>query len=274
MNPKPAISVVMPVLDPHPVFFPEAVKSVLSQSFADLELIIVEDPSASSAAALLEGIRDERVVHHRNHARTSLIAQRNHGLGLARGDWVALLDADDVSEPRRLQEQLAFLQRRPEIDVLGCQLSIIDQNGRVIGYRSYPREHDQIARAMKRLNPLAQSSLMFRRQLVLDAGGYRYERYPCGEDYDLWCRLMKGGARFANHPELLLRYRIQPGQLKLQRLREHLLCTIDIKRTYWEADFDLGDRLRFWAERGLLTLPPSLVLRLFQAVQYQKRPPA
>ncbi|MEO8702118.1 MAG: glycosyltransferase, partial [Kofleriaceae bacterium] len=134
----PLVSVVMPVLDPHPVYFREAVESVLAQTLTDLELVIVEDPSAARGTEMIAELRDPRIRHIVNATRTSLVDQRNQGLHAARGELVALLDADDIAVPARLQKQVDYLRRHPDVDVLGSQLFIIDHEGTQVGMRSYP----------------------------------------------------------------------------------------------------------------------------------------
>lgn len=260
----------MPVLNPHPVYFPEAVESVLAQTFTDWELLIIEAPGETSAAPLLAKYADSRIRHVANPARTSLVGQRNQAVDLARGQWLAMLDADDIAEPHRLATQLAYADAHPEIDVLGSHISIIGPQSQLIGHRVYPQSHEQIAAAIRRFNPLAQSAVMVRRDLVIAQGKYQYQKFSVAEDYDLWCRLLCAGAKMANVPERLLRYRIQPDQTKSARLREHLLATLDIKKTYWKSQLTMLDTLRMGLERTLLHLPPSLVLWLFTRTQFRK----
>src|SRR6185369_10850241 len=100
----PAVSVVMPVLDPDPTYFRLAVESVLRQTLADLEFVIVEDPSPRSAATVLAEFADPRVRHFVNPARTSFAAQINRGLQESRSDLIARFDADDICDPRRLEK--------------------------------------------------------------------------------------------------------------------------------------------------------------------------
>src|SRR5262245_23347565 len=123
------VSIIMTVLEPHPRYFPEAVASVLAQSYSPWELVIVEDPSASSAGELLRQFSDSRIHHVCNPERTSHVRQRNQSLKLARGELVATLDADDRCHPDRLARQVAFLRKHPEIGVVGTQLAIIDAKG-------------------------------------------------------------------------------------------------------------------------------------------------
>ena len=107
---------------------------------------------------------------------TNLVEQLNTGLEQCRGALVARMDADDVSLPDRLALQVDFLQRHPEIDVLGGQLEAIDEAGRRIGARRYPLWHDQIVAAMQRYNPLAHPAIMFGRDVVRAAGALSLSR--------------------------------------------------------------------------------------------------
>src|SRR5450755_4237615 len=149
---EPIVSVVMPVLRPHAQHFRAAVESVLAQTLANLELVIVEDPSEIDGRELLSGIDDPRVRHIRNPERTSLVDQRNRALAECRAELVAMLDADDLAEPTRLATQRTFLDDHPDIGVLGSALTIIDDASQVLGSRTYPLSHEAIVAAMTRYN--------------------------------------------------------------------------------------------------------------------------
>jgi glycosyltransferase involved in cell wall biosynthesis len=265
---KPLVSVMMPVLDPHPVYFRAAVESVLAQTLTDLELVIVEDPGRSSGAEILSGIADPRIRHICNPKRTSLVDQRNRALAEARADFVAMLDADDIAKPERLQKQYDYLQAYPNVDVLGTQLFIIDESGKQLGFRSYPLKHAQIVAAMHSYNAIAQPSVMARARALRDVGGYQYRTFPVNEDYELWSRLASRGAQLANHPEPLLEYRIHPYGTKAQMLHRMLRATIDVKNRYWRDQMDARAKIRYWGEHVLLGLPAPWVLRLFIMTQY------
>lgn len=261
----------MPVRNPHPVYFRAAVQSLLAQTFDDFELIITEDPGETSASPLLAELSDSRIVHQRNERRTSLIEQRNHGFETARSEIVALADADDVSDPLRLARELSFLETHPDTDLVGSALTLIDGAGKALGRRTYPSDHTEILAALRRYNPIAQPSVMLRKRRVLDAGGYTYTKYAVNSDYDLWCRLARAGARFANLPEPLVQYRIHPDNLKSSKLRDVIAATIDIKKTYFSGALGLRGHARLGLERALMFLPPPWVLKAFVATQYRRR---
>jgi hypothetical protein len=193
----------------------------------------------------------------------------NQGLLECRAELVARMDADDVAEPERLRLQVELLTRCPDIAVVGSQLQIIDEAGQSRGYRAYPLRHDEILAAFPRYNPLAHPSVMFRRTVVVAAGGYVTDLH--NEDYDLWSRLAIDGHRFANLPDALLRYRVHSGAVKSTRLRTMIRGTLEVKERYWLGRMGTGDRLRLWGERCLLALPPRLVMALFKRTAYRTR---
>jgi glycosyltransferase involved in cell wall biosynthesis len=266
----PLVTIVMPVFTPHAIYFRQAIESVLNQSFADFELIVVEDPSPSSGQAILSGIDDPRLKHILNGERTSLPRQHNRGLAEARGRFICRFDADDVCEPYRVERQLAFLEAHPDVDVVGSFLTVVNEHSAVIGSRRYPTNHDDIVAAMCRFNPIANSTVMFRREIYERFGGWRDSVLPA-QDYEWYSRLAAGGARFANLDKPLVRYRLHGGSIKSSQLRGTILTTIDVKRIYWAKDMDAASRAVLFAEQLLLLLPSWLVLKLFVAVRYGRR---
>jgi glycosyltransferase involved in cell wall biosynthesis len=207
---------------------------------------------------------DSRIRHIVNRHRTSFSEQLNLGLSLARADLVARMDADDVCEPERLARQWEFFQQHPDVDLVGSDLTVIDNDGQALGERHYPASHNEIIAALSRFSPLAHPSVMFRKEVVVAAGGYLTDM--CSADYDLWNRLYLAGARFANLPEPLLRYRVHSAGMKTARLRQMLRGTLAVKEQYWRGKMTLSARLRMLAEQVLLWLPAALVLKLFLLV--------
>lgn len=257
---SPLVSVVMAVYKPHPIYFPEAVRSVLAQTISDLELVIVEDPSPACGVEMLKGIADARVRHFVNPIRTHLVAQRNRCLAEARSDLVATLDADDISEPDRLERQLNYLGQHPDVAAVGSQLRVIVADGRTLGYRAYPLDDLGIRQAVRRFSPMAQNTVLFRKPVIQEAGGYQFSYNNTAEDYDLWSRLACRGRRMANLPYPLVRYRIHPGQMKNVFLRDTIRGVVAVKRRYWAARMTTSERAQLWAESVLPYLPSRLVL--------------
>lgn len=262
----------MSVWRARPDWLRAAVQSVLGQSLRDLELIVLEDPP-HGPLDLAGEFGDGRLRHVRAETGSDLPTSRARTLELARSDLVAILDADDLCHPDRLRRQVAFLDAHPEVAVVGTAIEVIDEHDRRLGYRVHPAGHDSIARAMRRHNPLAHPSVLFRKAAVLAAGGYRTRPGAACDDYELWARLAAHGARFANLQEPLLRYRLHGGAMKARLLRATLRDTLWIKRHYFAGRLDLGDRLRILGERALLALPAPLVASLFRHTQLRATAP-
>ncbi|MBC7353425.1 MAG: glycosyltransferase family 2 protein, partial [Thermogutta sp.] len=146
---SPLISVNMCVYRPHPVYFREAVQSILNQTFEDFELIIVEDPSEVDGREIISDLlSDKRIRYIHNEQRTGFCAQKNLAIQLSQGQYIAMMDADDISESNRLQLQFAHAEANPRIKVHGSALTIVDEEGRIIGFRKYPTEPEMVWKAM------------------------------------------------------------------------------------------------------------------------------
>jgi glycosyltransferase involved in cell wall biosynthesis len=254
----PIVSVVMVVLNPHPGFFREAVESILAQTMKEWELIIVEDPCSFTARDMVKDYSDPRIRYFLNSHRTSQAEQRNRALHEAQADLVAVLDADDISLPVRLATQVSYLHRHPHVGVVGSQIALINATSDIIGHRAYPLDHKAITQALPRMVPFSHSSVMLRKKLALAEGGYDNNIGPA-EDYDLWSRLARKGAVFANLPEVLTRYRIHADQMMARALRAAIKANLLVKNLHWRDQMDVKSRLIMCGQRLLLYLPQSLV---------------
>jgi glycosyltransferase involved in cell wall biosynthesis len=188
----------------------EAVASILSQTMAELELIVIDDESSDATAAILESFRDPR-LHVARRPRGGLTSALNVALGLARAPFVARLDADDLALPERFDRQLGFLARNPDVGLLGTAAREVDATGRAVAVLRPPTGDAEIRRALIRRNPFVHSSVVMRRAVVEQAGGYD-PAFPVAQDYDLWMRMSRV-TRMANLPELLVVRRLLPGRV-------------------------------------------------------------
>jgi glycosyltransferase involved in cell wall biosynthesis len=201
----------MPVRDGEKWLAP-ALDSVLRQTLADFELIIVDDGSADATPAILAeyGHRDPRVRTIRMD-RTGLVAALNRGLSAAAAPLIARLDADDVCMPHRLERQARVLDENPSVVMVGSWAEVIDATGRPIGRMERPTAHPELARLLDQGNPFIHSSVMFRTDVVRDLGGYR-SAFAAAEDYDLLVRIAERG-EVMNLPESLVQYRRHQGSV-------------------------------------------------------------
>jgi glycosyltransferase involved in cell wall biosynthesis len=168
---------------------PRAIDSILAQSLTDLELIVVDDGSTDATAELTERYarRDSRVRLLSIGRNVGISASLNEGLHAARAPVVAINDADDFSAPRRLERQLAVLDAKPEVAVVGCRMHEIDEHGRALRARTSFQAGD-VGGVLMRFNPIPNTSAAMRRDAALVLGGYD-TRLRYAMEYDLWLRI-------------------------------------------------------------------------------------
>jgi len=202
----PEVTVLMTVFNAGP-FLRESVRSILDQTFRAFELVIVDDASTDGSLDVLREIasRDTRVRLIENAANKGQTPCLNQGLAVARGQWIARQDADDVSHRLRLERQVLFA-RLHELDLLGTCGWIVDENSRVRGLLDVPLSEEGINWLLPLLNPFLHTAVLFRTGAARALGGYD-EGYRIAQDYDLWDRLIAGGGRVANLPFRAIRYR-------------------------------------------------------------------
>jgi len=207
----------------------EAIESVLGQTLGDLELVVVDDGSTDATASILGSFGDPRVRVTRQR-RGGLTSALRSALGLARAPLVARLDADDVALPERLERQRDFLERHPEVGLLGTAAREVDGIGREVGVVRPPTEDAALRGALIRHNPFVHSSVMMRRSALEQAGGYD-PSFPVAQDYDLWMRMSRV-TRMANLPEALVVRRLLPGRISATREAERLRAEARVR---WRA---------------------------------------
>ena len=189
----------------------EAVESILCQTFQDFQFLIINDGSTDNSRDLILSYDDARItlVDSEHVGQTRSL---NRGLELAAGELIARQDADDVSEPERLAKQVAFLDRHPEVALLGTWYKEIDVQGTVIGKRKLPCDTTDIRWSLLFFCPFVHSSVMLRKSVVSEQIGFYNEALAYSQDYELWHRIARR-LPVANLPELLVRLRATPWSM-------------------------------------------------------------
>ena len=196
---------VMSVYNGEP-YLREAVESILNQTFTDFEFIIIDDDSTDGTWKILKGYKDPRIRLVQNEENIGLTRSLNKGLALAEGEYIARQDADDVSLPSRFEKEVAVLDERPDVVLVSGNLDLIDSDGQVWHHSRRTGCPCLIAWFLLFYNYLGGHSLvMFRRQPVVDLGGYAEER-PYSQDHELWLRLAEVGDIYIL-PDVLLQWR-------------------------------------------------------------------
>lgn len=203
----PAVSVLMAVYDGLP-FLNEALDDLLAQTFADFELVVVDDGSTDGSRAMLAdyAARDPRVVVVENPENRGLPRALNRGMEACRAPLIARADADDRYEPTRLEEQVAFMRDNPEVGLLSCFVVKIDADGHPFTRATFPTRDGEIRLRELFVNCFSHPGAMYRTDIVRSVGGYDAS-YRAAQDADLWNRLLPI-TRAANLPRFLVRYRV------------------------------------------------------------------
>jgi hypothetical protein len=213
----PRVSVLLPVWNGE-TFLEQAMESILRQTLSSFELIVIDDGSTDRSATIAEEFAstDKRVRVLRG-PHEGLSATLNAGIAAVRGEYVARMDADDISAPGRLQKQVAYLDAHPACTVVGTWIEVVDEAGRLIGLKTFETTHDKISAALLcGISPIAHPTAVLRREALRVAGGYDARRHP-SEDLDLWFRLGESG-ELANLGEALLQHRRHKAAMGV---REH-----------------------------------------------------
>jgi glycosyltransferase involved in cell wall biosynthesis len=187
-----------------------ALESISAQTLRAAEVVLVCNGLERAALERVSAWCDGKNVRVLTSRFRSLTNNLNVGLHHCSGVYVARMDADDVAYPERLEIQARYLEAHPEVGVCGTFYELIDEAGKPLRTITYPTDDAGIRRSLFLRNPICHPSAMFRRELVLQAGGYMGAVHS--EDYDLWVRLaLERKTRFANVPQVLLGYRAAPS---------------------------------------------------------------
>lgn len=189
------------------LYLREAIDSVLRQDFEDFEFIIINDGSPDGSQKIVDTYAqfDKRIVPVQQK-NMGLVASLNKGIKMARGEYIARMDSDDVCLAKRFSDQIAFLEANPAVVLLGGGFEVIDSDGYHVETIFSPLRDKDIQRTMLLRNPFGHASVMYRKDAVVAAGLYSDKVGPT-EDYELWIRIRKQG-KIAALPRPLYRYRI------------------------------------------------------------------
>jgi glycosyltransferase involved in cell wall biosynthesis len=226
----PLISVLMPAYNARR-YVREAVDSILTQTLGDFECIVIDDGSSDDTLAIVNALaaRDPR-IRVLNGPNAGVSASLNKGLALARGQFIARMDADDISLPTRFEKQARFLQERPNYVLVGSRCMLIDPDGFPICEKTdIVDDHEEIDSLLLRMSwPLVHPAVMMRTDALRKVGGYD-TRYRTNQDHDLFLRLAEVG-RLANLPEVLLNYRQHFQSIGATKLASQAMTVVDIAK--------------------------------------------
>ncbi len=225
-TPPPKISVLVPVYNAAP-FIGATIESVLAQSFTDFELLILDDASADNSAEIIAQYKDTRIKFFKNKTNLGISASRNRLVDLAQGEYIAVLDNDDICLPDRLKVQAEFLDSHPEIAFVGTWFELFAPRpvplfkrllvnmGWVWCHPLFPSWQDAEAG-----NVIMHPTSMYRRKVFADLGIQYNAVFTPAEDYDLVVQALAKDLKLANIPQVLLRYNLHGANASLVRKKQ------------------------------------------------------
>ncbi len=281
---QPKISVLMPAYN-GARYLRASVKSILTQTFRDIEFLIILDPSSDKSEQIIDSFQDSRLHVVKNDHRLGLIQSLNFGLQMSRGEYVARMDADDISAHDRLAKQVSYMENHRDIGVCGTD-AILLQSSQKKSFRGILRDltsllfkkmqfcdtHSMIQSSMISTNPMIHPSVMIRKEVLITSKAYYSPQWKFAEDYELWTRLINY-TKFANLRDRLLYYRMhtqnvstimedpqRQNALKIMRILIEKLQIIPSEKEmtlHYEIAFSKIQHMKEWVlqvERWLLKL--------------------
>jgi glycosyltransferase involved in cell wall biosynthesis len=208
INRNPEVSVIMPVYNAEK-FLDENIPAILNQSFENFEFIIIDDESKDKSWDIIKKYarKDERIIPLRNEKNLGCVNTRNKGLRIAKGKYIAVMDPDDISLKDRFKIQVNYLNKHPEIFLLGGSAIVIDEEGNRLGIFLKHDNHRKIERRLRDFNLMLHPSVMHRNTKEF----FYREKFIISDDYDFLLRILSANKKITNVPEFLIKFRINKG---------------------------------------------------------------
>ena len=267
---SPVVTVLMAVFNGQ-AHVGAAIRSILSQTFRDFELLVIDDGSTDDSAAIVGAFGDARIRLIRNPQNIGLTRSLNRGLSLARGALVARQDADDVSHATRIERQVSVLRNQPHLALLGAQARLIDDAGRGAGSSLFvrPTRPKAIAWQLMFDNAFVHSSTIFRRSVVWEQLGGYDETFRTNQDFELWSRLAENHVT-SNLADILVDFRVSESSVSRGYSAEGLARVRAVMSRNLSRSLALAERHDDWLDAWISVCNP----RVFQAVTGANRIPS
>mgnify|MGYP001616656378 CR=1 FL=1 len=246
---NPLISILMPVYNAGD-FLMEAIKSIKKQTYENWELIAIDDGSTDSSFVILKKFakKDKRIrIFKLGHKGLSYAL--NVGLEKVRGQFIARMDADDISHPKRLEKQLNFLIQNKEIMLIGTQVTMMDEKGKKIGDKRFPQNHEKIYQMMMTMMSVQHATILARTNFFKKVA---YQNHSTAEDVSLLFKMIQTG-KFANTKEFLYKYRV----------RKNSNSHKNPKKTFY---LTLKSRIKAIIEWGYKPAPIGIITNILQFI--------
>lgn len=273
----PLVSVIMPVYN-GALFVGEAIDSILAQTYRPLELVIVNDHSKDETREILSLYRKKfpkivKVIHLKKNIGES--ASANVAFRKTKGEFVARMDADDISHPQKIELQVKYLISHPAVGVVGTQAEVINSEGEVVGQKTFPLSHRQIYRQFAVVNPMLHPACLFRRSFLPHKNRLYENKFEPNDDYYTLFKLLNYG-KFANLPQKLFYYRVHGQNKSLQHPKSKFQNSLRIRaaaiRDLGYQPTMLGKALMLGQKLLISLMPEKLIVPTYMLVQGMQSP--
>lgn len=214
----PKVSVLVPIYKTNPEYLKEAIQSILDQTFTDFELLILDDCPEDTREEIVKSFHDKRIKYFKNEKNLGITPSRNKLIDLSKGEYLAVMDHDDVALPERFEEEVKVLDTHPEIGVVSSWVERFPNKKRIF---KNPENNDKIEQYLMQWCVIAHTAAMIRKSLFKNVR-YEIEFSPC-EDHRLWCQLI-GKTKFYNIQKVLVKYRWHDNNTS--KLQEQKMGTV------------------------------------------------
>jgi glycosyltransferase involved in cell wall biosynthesis len=269
MRVNPSISVLMPAYNAGK-YIGESIDSILKQTYKGFELLISDDASTDNTWSLIQEYakKDKRIQIFQNKKNVYIAENRNKLIERAKGKYIAWQDADDISLPTRLEKQYKFMEEHREVGIVGGYLQFFNEKGNT-SIRRYKTDDVSLRRTIFRYSPVAQPAAMIRKAALDEMGKYN-PKYPPAEDIDMTFRIGKK-YKFANLPEIVIRYREHHMSATYKKLKKIELDTLEIRKKYAKEGYykmSILDKLyNILQYISIYIIPPRMKILLFSYIR-------
>lgn len=238
----PKISVVMPNYNCEK-YIAEAIESILNQTFTDFEFIIIDDGSTDNSWNIIQEYvkKDERIIAIKNEENLKICKTLNKWIDLAKWEYIARMDSDDISIVDRFEKQVKFLNKNLDVWIVGWTIEIMDENWNVFSQRRYNLTDVEIRKKLFRYSPFCHPVVMIRKSILDNSWKYD-ENQVFAEDYDLYFKIWKY-SKFANLDDILINYRMSKTNSTTTKLKQMEIKTLAIRK---KAVNEYWYKMSFW----------------------------
>lgn len=246
----------------------EAIESILNQTFKDFEFIIIDDCSTDRTWEIIQGYikKDSRIIALKNEKNLRISATLNRGIEIAKGKYIARMDADDWSYPDRLQKQYEFMESNLDVGISGGTMEVCDENLIKMGYRKYNLNDYSIRKKIFRYSPFSHPLIIFKTELLKK---YNFQYDPilvAAQDYDLYFKIGRI-SKFGNLDDILIKYRIVGTSISITKARVQEKNTLYIRlKAIFEYGYEMGvgDKIYFIGQfLSMYIIPQKVKIYVF-----------